>query len=75
MQQIRLFRCNDEILLDTQEEINRWLRESGVRVIQITGNVAPPAVVSGAATRGLGGTSGRFAHSDILIAVLYEEAG
>ncbi len=74
MQQIRIFRCNDETLLDVQEEINKWLRDSGVRVIQITGNLAAPAVVSQAATRGLGGVAGRFAHSDILMAVLYEDA-
>lgn len=74
MQQIRIFKGPDEELIELQQEVNDWLAESGVRVIQITGNIAPPGVVSHAPTRGLGTVAGRFAHSDIFIIVLYEDA-
>ena len=71
MQQIRIFKGLENDAAALEKEVNSWLAESGVRVLQITGNIAPqghstnPKVGSIAATP--------YTPSDILIVVLYEK--
>ena len=73
MQQIRFFKSTETDLTDLQREMNAWLRDSGVRVVQIFGNIAPQTVTRDDTSTGL--TKSAFAPSDVLIAVLYEPAG
>lgn len=68
MQQIRLFKSIETDVSDLEREINSWLQESGVKVINIFGNIAPQTVTSDS-----GGTSGRsFSPSDLFMVVVYE---
>ena len=71
MQQIKLFHGIESELRGLEDEINAWLRESGARVISISGNVAPQSSPRGG---GAGATLTRspFAASDVLVIVLYE---
>ena len=70
MQQIRFFKSTEADLNDLQAEINDWLAQSGAKVVQIFGNIAPQTVVPEDASHGL--TKSAFAPSDVLIAVAYE---
>jgi hypothetical protein len=69
VQQIKFFKGNEGDLARLEAEMNRWLA-TGVRVIQIFGNIAPqgPKKESDAIN------AARTAHvtSDVLVAVLYE---
>ena len=73
MQQIRFFKATETDLVAVQDEMNQWLRESGVRVVQVFGNIAPQTVTPDHPSTGL--TKSAFAPSDVLIAVVYEPAG
>lgn len=65
MQQIKIFKSVDSELAEMEQEINRWLQESGARVLSMTGNIAAQP---GAAS----GTMNSFAASDVLVILLYE---
>ena len=67
MQQVKLFKSVEAEVSDLETEINSWIRESGIRVISIQGNIAPQTV-SDSKSAGLK----RFSPSDILIVVMYE---
>jgi hypothetical protein len=69
MQQIKIYKGVESELGTLERDINDWIRESGVRVIAITGNIAPQAAKPPAGPSG-GLTS--FAQSDILVIVTYE---
>ena len=73
MQQIHFFKSTENDLSALQTEMNAWLRDNDVRVVQIFGNIAPQTVTHDDAGTGL--TKSAFAPSDVLIAVLYEAAG
>ena len=70
MQQIKLFKGVEDQLTDLENEVNAWIRQSGARVLSITGNIAPqsekPGDVAGGSARG------RFPPSDVIIIVTYE---
>ena len=63
MQQIRIFKSIESELSALEEEINAWIAEDRVTIINIFGNIAPQTP-SGP---GMGG----FSSSDVLITVLY----
>ena len=65
MQQIRIFKCIESEITALEEEINAWIAESGAKVIQVTGNIAPQ-------TQSAPGM-GSFSSSDILVTVLYDK--
>jgi hypothetical protein len=65
MQQIKLFKSIESELEDLQEDVNAWIKESGARVISVTGNIAPQ-------TPHGGGPMNTFASSDVLVIVTYE---
>ena len=69
MQQIKIFTGLEGATQELSGEINSWIRESGVTVLQISGNIAPQSEGS----PGLSGTSSGRVRSDVLIIVLYEE--
>ena len=66
MQKIKIFKNIESEIVTLEEEINEWLSESGAKVIQMTGNIAPQTP----ATTGMGGSS--FSSSDGLILIIYE---
>ncbi len=66
MQQVRIFEVPENNLGSLEDEINKWLRDSGVKVISITGNIAPQSAISH--------PKARPAPSDVLLIVLYEQA-
>ncbi|MBL9031517.1 MAG: hypothetical protein JNM80_07390 [Phycisphaerae bacterium] len=76
MQQIKIFAGQEDRISALERDINDWLKQSGARVIQTFGNIAPQALMKGteAAKPSLSesSTGRRFAPSDILICVVYE---
>ncbi|TWU45664.1 hypothetical protein Q31b_08400 [Novipirellula aureliae] len=65
MQQVKIFKSVDTELADLEQQINRWMRKSGAKVISITGNLASSPHASA-------GPLNTFAASDILLVVLYQ---
>ena len=65
MQQVRIFKSIESEITVMEEEINAWIADSGVKVIQVTGNIAPQTE----AAPGMGS----FSSSDVLITVLYDK--
>ena len=66
MQQVRIFKSIESELVALEEEVIEWLSKSGVKVINIKGNIAAQSASAGP----LGGT---FSASDVLLFVLYEK--
>jgi hypothetical protein len=66
MQQVKIFKSVDNELGSMEKEINGWLATSGVKLISVTGNIAPQA------SRGELTTA--FSSADILVIVVYETA-
>jgi hypothetical protein len=76
MQQIRIFTGIEGETGRIADEVNGWLRQSNVKVVNIFGNIAPQGVMTKAENR-IGATesaSRRFVPSDIMLVVVYEQA-
>lgn len=71
MLQVKLFKGIESEIGDLEREVNRWLAESGARVVNMFGNMAPQ---SESTSKSPGLTKSAFAASDILLVVLYEQA-
>ena len=73
MQQVKIFKGLEPQIGELEAQINEWIKSSGARVIQITGNVAPQSHEgsAGTAQKTLSGGSG-FAPSDVVVILLYE---
>lgn len=70
MQQVKLFKGIEAEVDRLEKEVNTWIRQSGARVISISGNIAPQSGKANSQTGALGG--GGLIPSDVLIIVLYE---
>ncbi len=68
MQQIKIFKSIESDVSDLERDINAWLKESGARVVNVFGNIAPQTISDPDKAKGSRG----FSPSDILIAVLYD---
>lgn len=68
MQRVKIFKSIESELGDLEKEINDWAEQSGAKILQINGNIAPQA---GSDT----GISSSFSGSDVLVIVLYEQSG
>ncbi len=68
MQQIKIFKSIESDVSDLERDINAWLKESGARVVNVFGNIAPQTIGDPAKAKG----SRSFSPSDVLIVVLYE---
>ena len=64
MQQVKIFECFENEVELLEAKINQWLKESQVKVISITGNIAPQSSVSH--------PKAKPAPSDVLLVILYE---
>ena len=69
MQQIKIFKGIESDVSGLEQQINAWLRQSGARVVSITGNIAPQTDMENA-SGGMG--SSRFPPSDVVVILLYE---
>jgi hypothetical protein len=77
MHQVRIFTGIEGDTQALAKNINDWLQQSKVKVVNIFGNIAPqsamerqdPGRLAGADT----GPARRFAPSDVMLVVVYEE--
>tara|TARA_B100000809_G_scaffold46347_1_gene40773 strand:- start:370 stop:573 length:204 start_codon:yes stop_codon:yes gene_type:complete len=67
MHKIKIFKNIESEIPLLEEEINEWLAESGAKVVQMTGNIAPQTP----SNTGMGGSS--FSSSDVLVLIVYED--
>lgn len=65
MRLVKIFKNVENNLWTLEEEINKWIEETGASVISVTGNIAPQ-------TDDPHGQA--FSASDILLVVLYERS-
>jgi hypothetical protein len=65
MQKVKIFSGLENDVQGLEGEINRWLEQSGARIVSLVGNIAPQS--------GGGQTLAAGNPSDILVMVLYEE--
>ncbi|MEE2989901.1 MAG: hypothetical protein VX715_04765 [Planctomycetota bacterium] len=68
MQQVKIFKSIESEIAAMEEEINGWLSESGARVVQMSGNIAPQTQ----ADNSLGGGGSSFSSSDVIVMIVYE---
>ena len=68
VQQIKIFKSIESDVTDLERDINAWLKESGARVVNIFGNIAPQTITDADKAKGTRG----FSPSDVLVALLYE---
>ena len=71
MQQIKIFKCLENETPAIEAQVNRWLTETGVRVLNMFGNIAPQSSPTEAAKGSI--SAGAFVPSDVLLVVLYEK--
>ncbi len=72
MHQIKMFKGLENEVAEMEQRINDWLRESGARVLSVTGNIASQSPkAEAAASLGQGG----FPPSDVLVILTYETPG
>jgi hypothetical protein len=75
MQQVKLFKGVESEIDMLEAEVNKWISTSGAKVIQIAANIAPQSILPNTSgTLTTGGSSQRFAPSDLFISVLYEDS-
>ena len=71
MQQIKIFKGLEADVAVLEKQVNAWLAESGARVLQITGNIAPQGAATDSKAASI--SASPYAPSDIVIIVLYEK--
>lgn len=73
MQQIKFFKGIESDLPRLETQINQWMAQSGIRVLQVFGNLAPQSIVADTKSMNSPSLSPHPA-SDVLVAVLYEKS-
>jgi len=78
MLQIKTFIGREDTPSELDNDVNTWIAESGVKVVSITGNIAPQSILphkdAGAGGQlGAGASTRRFAPSDLMVLVTYEK--
>ena len=71
MHQIKIFKGLESNLAGLEKEVNAWLAETNVRVVQTFGNMAP---LSGDRNEGNSLAASPYVASDVLLVVLYEKS-
>ena len=73
MQQVKLFTGLEGATEELAEEINSWIRKTGAKILQISGNIAPQTIASFDQTVGLpaAGSTALRPPSDLFIIILY----
>lgn len=70
MQLVKLFTGLEGQTEVLEQEINGWVQNTGAKIVQISGNIAPQSTGQSASSDGLGG--GGRPPSDLFVIVLYE---
>jgi hypothetical protein len=65
---MKLFKGVETDLTSLETEVNTWLAESGAKVVNVIGNIAPQTTKS----EDNAGGGRMFPPSDVMLAVLYE---
>jgi hypothetical protein len=73
MQQVKIFKGVESDASKLEAQVNAWIRQSGAKVLSITGNIAPQTTQPGSKAGGLGQSA--FAPSDLVVVLLYEAPG
>ena len=71
MQQVKIFKTVETEIHALEDEVNAWIGSAGIRVISITGNIAPQSEPQGGFPVNTGSMS--YTPSDVLLIVLYEK--
>ena len=71
MQQIKIFKCLENETPTFEVQVNRWLAETGVRVLNIFGNIAPQSSPTESVKGSI--SPGPFVPSDVVLVILYEK--
>ena len=75
MRKVKLFKGIESEVDVLENEINKWISTSGANVIQIAANIAPQSILPNTSgTLTTGGSSQRFAPSDLFVSVLYQDS-
>lgn len=69
--QIKIFKGLEDDTSTIEHDVNQWLSESKVKVIQIIGNVAPQTLAADVVRNTLSKTN--HPPSDVMLVVLYEK--
>lgn len=69
MQQVKIFKSIESDAQAMEDEVNSWIRQSGAKILQISGNIAPQSSSPNPKAGGLGTSA--YAPSDVLLFVLY----
>lgn len=75
MHQVKLFCQERRNLSDLEAEVNRWLRESGAKVVNMFGNISGREVLATpdwARGTGSGHRVTEFTPSDVFLVVVYQ---
>ena len=70
MHQIKIFKGLEDDTTTIEHDVNKWLKDNQVKVVQVFGNVAPQALSSTAMKSTL--TRTNHPPSDVFLVVLYE---
>jgi len=70
VQQVKIFKSLESDISAMEAEVNAWIRQSGAKVLAITGNIAPQS--QPADDKKGGHLQSRFPPSDGGVIVLYE---
>ena len=70
MQQVKIFKGIETDISTLEGEVNSWIRQAGVKVTAMTGNIAPQGGARESGGGGLG--KGAFTPSDVVLILMYE---
>jgi hypothetical protein len=70
MQQIKIFKALEHETQKLEDTINQWIAQSGVRVLQISGKIAPQTELPDGADAPM--RKHLYPCSDLLVVLLYE---
>jgi hypothetical protein len=68
MQQVKLFKSVEVEVSALEADVNRWITQSGARIISVTGNIAPQSGEASSMGDGRG-----LVPSDILLIIVYDD--
>ena len=71
MHQIKIFKSLESEISHLEKQVNAWLTESNVRVLNMFGNISPQTQSTDSTTTAI--SRGAFPPSDVLLVVLYEK--
>lgn len=67
MHQVRLFKGVANEIRELEREINAWMQESGAKVVNVFGNIAPQSGVDDAKL------GKKFEASDLFLCIVFEQ--